>query len=235
MGKDDLLLVDGGLVYVPQGFSSSDQGDVIRALLYCSLYAKSKFNMFAEARSWNARHNKALLNLKWNRERDRTIVLEQSGAGFVLRKLLEEKLYPVLGSGPAQDVESVVAGVEQLSAEHGSWKALRAATVLQNSGEEGAPASQVVVRVNLLGAAANIYSIFIHFKTNEEVDADFFNQPFEAVDNLSIDVAQYSLNTEAYKKGEIRTLVLEQLLDALNKKVISLGSTPADDKFVGLL
>lgn len=235
MGKDDLLLVDGGLVYVPQGFSSSDQGDVIRALLYCSLYAKSKFNVFAETRSWNARHNQALLNLKWNRERDRTIVLERSGAGFVLRKLLEEKLYPVLGSGPAQDFESVVAGVEQLSAEDGNWKTLRAATVLQNSGEEGAPASQVVVRVNLLGAAANIYSIFIHFKTNEEVGAGFFNQPFEAVDNLSIDVAQYSLNSEAYKKGGIRTLVLEQLLDALNKKVISLGSTPADDKFVGLL
>lgn len=235
MGKDDLLLVDGGLVYVPQGFSSSYQGDVIRALLYCSLYAKSKFNVFVEAQSWSARHNKALLNLKWNREHDRTIVVEQDGAGFVLSKLLEEKLYPVLGGGPAQDFESVVAGVEQLSTEHGSWKALRAATVLQNSGEEGAPASQVVLRVNLLGAAASIHSVFIHFKTNEEVGAGFFNQPFEAVDNLRIDFTQYSLNSEAYEKGGIRTLVLEQLLDALNKKVLSLGSTPADDKFVGLL
>ena len=235
MGKDDLLLVDGGLVYIPQDLSASDQGDVIRALLYCSLYAKSKFNVFAEAQSWNARHNKALLNLKWNRERDRTIVLEQSDAGFVLSKLLEEKLYPVLGGGPAQDFESVVNGVEQLSTEHGSWKAFRAATVLQNNGEEGAPASQVVVRVNLLGAAESIYSVLIHFKTNEEVGAGFFHRTFEAVNNLRIDFTHYSLNSEAYKKGGIRTLVLEQLLDALNKKVLSLRSTPADDKFVGLL
>lgn len=181
MNKDDLLLVAGNVLSVSTDVSPSCKSDGVNTLIFSALHASSMWDKFVDTERWVAEFAKAMGKAKWNRSGYRSVVVEPDKEEVItVRERLHKTISNAWGAGPVQQWELIQACIEQSPAPLEVW-ALLGGSVVSAAGtqvEKNAGASTLALQINLLGEGDVIHSLFIHFSTTEQVDADFYNQAF---------------------------------------------------------
>lgn len=228
MNRDDLLLVAGNVLSVSTEVSPSWRSDAVNTLLFSALHASSMRDKFVDTERWGAEFAKAMGKAKWNRSGYRSVVVEPDKEEMItVRERINKTISDLWGAGPVLQWELIQERIEQSPAPLEVW-ALLGGSVVSVAGtelEKTAGTSTLVLQINLLGEEGVIHSLFIHFSTAEQVDADFFNQAFlggELLGALTVEVTQYTLDKKGYERSQIRELILSKLAGAADTMVVEL-------------
>ncbi|WP_147466549.1 hypothetical protein [Pseudomonas cichorii] len=178
-------LVAGNLVC---GFSQPAPAtfeDLLDCLLFAQLVADEQASRFAAPERWFAEHDKALRMLKWHgSDFRRDTFPPMATSTYSIAELVKQALLDRIPSAQADNVTSVMACMAGLP-ETGKEQLLFRKSVLAlspdgvNEPSVPAPVHTIALQLTVLAVQkADPASLFLTFKTTDELSHDIFHQPF---------------------------------------------------------
>lgn len=227
MIKDDVCLVAGNLLLVANGFSQRLREDLISSVLFSQLYASTKVGKLTDAGNWYAECAAAMEKVKWKRTDYKSNSFElESKAGFIMADSVVKQVLSIFGTNQAEKFKRLINCAQHSFVEDAVGVALREHTVATVKKSDDSDFSTIALQMGVLGAGSVLYSVFICFRTTEDIEIDFLNQCFSGkhiVGEVCFDFAKQLLDQADFERSRMREKIIRQLPDSRDELVLELG------------
>lgn len=232
MVKDDVLLVAGNLTSVSVGVSEAWRSNVVDSILFSQLYASSKISKFSDSQQWYKNYTEAMSKTKWKTGGYRFSSVEfDEGLSIFLNVLIQKRLGSVVGLPQTEQFERLMSSIQQGCAAEAIASLTEEHAMVYQVEEKTSTVSTVVLHVSLVARGPAIYSVFVCFKTTQEVERNFFHQEFKSeliVGEIGIGISQLVLDKDAYEKARMREKILRSLPEVTAPLVLDITAQGDD-------
>lgn len=226
MFKDDVLLVAGNLTSVSSCVSETCKKDVVDSVLFSQLYASSKISKFSDSQLWYKNFTEAMTKIKWKTGGYKfSDVMFDEGVSIILNILIQKRLGSLVGLPQTEQFERLMSSIQQGYATEAIALLIEEHAMVSQVEEKASTVSTVVLHINLAAMGPKICSIFVCFKTTQQIKSNLFCQEFNSeliVGEIGIGVTQFVLDKDAFEKTRMREKILRSLPDVTAPLVLDI-------------